>query len=641
MYKTKPIILEDGLAIKIPKEFQLKETEVTISKIGDSLVLTSDSSSLLDYFRKIKAYALEEYHKTNKLTYDIDSGICPVCGQKLPTPDDVKHNIGPHKTDSIPWWSITWSEFVDGIDYWSDERIVKYVDHIESFGTAEEVVDVLSSIPDEGSKDKFIRKAMEHVDFSMYDIGEMTYEVSDKLMRELIDIEINRKKTFSEKEMADIFEMLEDDLSAYIFRQSIKNGASYSKQFIMKYINYIDKDLFSSMISEKIEAGDDFSEEEMADIFDTLEDEQAIYILQQSIKNGASYSKQFIMEYVNYIDKDLFSSMISERIEAGDDFSEEEIANLDGCISDEQMSEVVDKLIEKKKVLSFDELMTVGENLKEDVFSYVLDRCLKNGAVYGSSELLELADYVDENLLGEEVLKLARSGQRFSVDDLMSFADYLNEDILTLVIVESAKNGTKLTIDQIINFGDYVDEDELIRIIEASNLSLTSKDLKNLEDYVDIELLHKLIENGKARYIFEPSEIIKVVQSANYAISYLVSAYNSLVSVENLSTAVILDFKRIFGVMKYAEISDAQKALDSAANALICFGEDLRVIKFGLSFKVDDFLSMADVIMDSKVDDFLAQRKIEKAIRECDFALDRVKSVREKLVAMLPDEYKK
>lgn len=45
--------------------------------------------------------------------------------------------------------------------------------------------------------------------------------------------------------------------------------------------------------------------------------------------------------------------------------------------------------------------------------------------------------------------------------------------------------------------------------------------------------------------------------------------------------------------------------------------------------------------MDSLVADYLVQRRIEKAIRECDSAIDRVKRVREKLVAMLPDEYKK
>jgi len=81
--------------------------------------------------------------------------------------------------------------------------------------------------------------------------------------------------------------------------------------------------------------------------------------------------------------------------------------------------------------------------------------------------------------------------------------------------------------------------------------------------------------------------------------------------------------------------------MDSAADALRYFYEDLQMIKFGLSFNISDFLIVADVIMDSWVAGCLVRRQVGKALKECDSALRSVESIRDKLISMLPDEYKK
>ena len=93
--------------------------------------------------------------------------------------------------------------------------------------------------------------------------------------------------------------------------------------------------------------------------------------------------------------------------------------------------------------------------------------------------------------------------------------------------------------------------------------------------------------------------------------------------------------KRFFSALKYSEIDDAQYKIESATDALRWFGRDLKLIRNGLNFKIGDFITFIDVFTDNWVADCLVQRKIRKAIGQCDDALSRVESIRNELVDML------
>lgn len=54
---------------------------------------------------------------------------------------------------------MQWSEFVEGCEEWSDEKILKNIGRIESFGQAEEVKEILDYIPN-GYRDFFVQKGL-------------------------------------------------------------------------------------------------------------------------------------------------------------------------------------------------------------------------------------------------------------------------------------------------------------------------------------------------------------------------------------------------------------------------------------------------------------------------------------------------
>lgn len=96
---------------------------------------------------------------------------------------------------------MQWSEFVEGCEEWSDEKILKNIGRIESFGQAEEVKGILDYIPN-GYRDFFVQKALDAgVKLSIYDIADLEEYISRDMMRGLLDPIIEKKRVFSEKEI--------------------------------------------------------------------------------------------------------------------------------------------------------------------------------------------------------------------------------------------------------------------------------------------------------------------------------------------------------------------------------------------------------------------------------------------------------
>ena len=303
--------------------------------------------------------------------------------------------------------------------------------------------------------------------------------------------------------------------------------------------------------------------------------------------------------------------------------------------SDSDILKNIDKL---ENFGSGSEIAEVVIELKDDAAERLLKRTMEAGVIFTSKDVISIFEYL---ILNKEITWSFISyvvGKRSDIpfEDIIEFVEFIPEEKFASLVIRTIKNGHRYNVDQICKIGDYLGEDIMMEILSLSNIHLTRKDMEKLGTYINIDKLYEIDEKqGTNYYAPEPWEIAEAVNSANNALSYLVAARNSLINAENLGGAGFLGHKRFFSVLKYSEIDDAQYKLESAANALRWFGRDLKLIRNGLNFKIGDFITFIDVFTDNWVADCLVQRKIRKAIGQCDDALNRVESIRNELVDMV------
>lgn len=133
----------------------------------------------------------------------------------------------------------------------------------------------------------------------------------------------------------------------------------------------------------------------------------------------------------------------------------------------------------------------------------------------------------------------------------------------------------------------------------------------------------------------ERREIQEAISAADDALYHLESAREYLGSAGNWGVLDMFGGGMITGLMKHGKLGNAEREVQDAKYALQRFSKELQDVSGYSSIHINEFLTFADFVFDGFLADVLVQSKINKAKKQCDDAIRRVKAIRSELAAKL------
>lgn len=552
--------------------------------------------------------------------------------------------------------------------------------------------------------DILINKSLDNgIEYSVADIDELYGCITDKTTKLLIEKLQNRKTTFTFDELMQVCVNLDEQEFSAMVRKSMENGAIYNKDQIMELADFtdektlvalikhahkngikyrkkdiediclIDEKLHSELMKLVTDGGEKYTYEDIAEGSAWFSIKTTNRIIESSIKDGTEYTRDQIMNIYELLEPDVVGTMVKKAMKNGEEFSRQDIEDLQRNVDKGTLHTMVRALVERVERLSYDDVRYLVDYIDDDQKSDLLKIIIKKGGTFSYEQLnnldltdtlqeealgklvlesikareeyrvcdiIELMEYLDNDVIYRALILLAKAGTEISYDELMQVAEEFREEQISTLILESIHGGASYTVEELIGFGSYVGETTLVKVIKYTDLPYTKEEMRSLQKVISIEALMKIDEERGTHYFDpEPWEIIDAVRDANAAISYLAAAQSCYVDAKDMGAAGMLSRKGIFGLLKYANIAEAQDEIDMAAHYLQDFANDVKSMK--LRFDISTSLTAIDMFTDSLLADHLVQRKIKKAIRECRSVIYSVEDIRDKLIDMLPEEYKK
>ena len=127
----------------------------------------------------------------------------------------------------------------------------------------------------------------------------------------------------------------------------------------------------------------------------------------------------------------------------------------------------------------------------------------------------------------------------------------------------------------------------------------------------------------------EQKEVDEAINVANEALYHLEQAKEMLDSAGNWGIVDLLGGGMLTTFLKRSKMSDANKELSKAKDALQRLAKELRDVRGFPEMRIDmgDFLGMADYFFDGAVADWLTQSKISDAKRQVNDAISEVEGI--------------
>ena len=159
-------------------------------------------------------------------------------------------------------------------------------------------------------------------------------------------------------------------------------------------------------------------------------------------------------------------------------------------------------------------------------------------------------------------------------------------------------------------------------------------DFKKLEEYIDKKDILEMERDWKIDSRNpKPSEILEAVHSVHPAQYNLVVSYNSLLYAKKGGSVSLFGKWKGHGIYKGdAFLASLKLEMDEAIESLLWLKRDLRYIIDGVNVDIKSFICYLDDFTSNWEQSFLAKRKINIAIRQCDEMRVRVEELRDALL---------
>ena len=507
---------------------------------------------------------------------------------------------------------MKWSEFVDGCYEWSDEKIIRNIERIETFGTGEEVESIIGMIPDGKPCERLIVRAIEAgVRFPLPVISELELAISPELIYQLMDMELSRKYIYTEAEINELKEELCEDCLSYVIKKSLENGGTYSKKCIMDIKEYVNEDALDAMVEKSLGEGVEYSESDMIDIYYGISKRMQnkllnllierkkvltfdeIYILLEdydfelidnlimiSLKNGGSYKKTEILELAESVDEKTVAALIKTAINSGVKYSRADIKKYEDYFIDEEAYKELVEFAKKNKedindVTVVDKPSVVPDNASDDGSSYT-------GKLYTIYQIKEKIGLFDTDTMDTIVMNALEHGEVFELADIQELDLYLSEEMRNQLIDLMVQRKKKLSYDELEYINEQSDGDYLSDAIKNSvrngaHYSYEKLDeigvVGNIDEDVLGEVLLKSVEAGES---IRNKDIVELTSNLDEDILFRLAMYS---------------VKRDAGMPYDVLIELADSVSEAAFSELVT-----ESVKRGRKYTVDQILHFGDYI---------------------------------------------
>ena len=136
-------------------------------------------------------------------------------------------------------------------------------------------------------------------------------------------------------------------------------------------------------------------------------------------------------------------------------------------------------------------------------------------------------------------------------------------------------------------------------------------------------------------YDMRTRDIQEAIEAADDALTHLERARRSLSVASGWGLFDTLGGGFLSGLIKHSKMNDAEHEIAQAKKALAKFSKELKDVDGYSSVHINGFLTFGDLFCDGFLMDVLVQSQIGKAKRECDKAIDQIKSIRSELQRMM------
>ena len=131
------------------------------------------------------------------------------------------------------------------------------------------------------------------------------------------------------------------------------------------------------------------------------------------------------------------------------------------------------------------------------------------------------------------------------------------------------------------------------------------------------------------------TEISEAIAAANDALAHLERAADKLDDARRWGLVDMLGGGFVTSLLKYRGVDDAQDEVNAAKRALQVFvGEVEDIEDVGLNVELGGLLQFTDLFLDNVLADWIAERRIDDAVRQVDRAMLEVERVRDQLCRM-------
>ena len=505
-------------------------------------------------------------------------------------------------------------------------------------------------------------------EYSETDIVKLFGDVGKSALKQLLIQLIDKKKVLSFNELIKLTDGLDEEEFGFLISNSLSNGGSYKKSEIMKLAECVDEDtlallirngiqdgvrfsrtdikklgefIFNETITQELvgsalKEGEDFTYKDIIDMDSSFGIGNASCVINRSVDNGTIYSKSQIMNLIDLIDEETMDAIVLKAINKGDKFSIDDIDALENEVSPDVKKALIDSWIDKKQTFSSKELSCLDLMHEYDALYRATIKSLDNGATYSYAQMddIGLIGDIEEDQLCEILIKSIQNGAKFKSADIKEFGDWLGEEQFSSVVVEYTKKENKFTVSQLATLGEVVSKNVLLNIINISHMRISRMDFKKLEEYIDKK---DILEMERAWKIDsrnpEPSEILEAVHSVHPAQYNLVVSYNSLLHAKKGGSVSLFGKWRGHGIYKNdAFLASLKLEMEEAIDSLLWLKRDLRYIIDGVNVDIKSFIGYLDDFTSNWEQSFLAKRKINIAIRQCDEMRVRVEELRDALL---------
>lgn len=250
-------------------------------------------------------------------------------------------------------------------------------------------------------------------------------------------------------------------------------------------------------------------------------------------------------------------------------------------------------------------------------------------------ELIDVVNIIEDKSVNDRLIMLAlKSGKRFTSEQISEIVYCCSESCLEKALYESASNYTSKDLEELYN---WIDEEMLLDVAKKFNISLT-EELKNLL-LEDDEEDNSIEENYELLDCFYDA-----IACADNVLTSIAQAMNSLNDAENISLINMVEKNSFFRMVRKSSMVVADIGLDMVQDALVEFNDSLKKLLRNKNVQMNRIrlTTISSMIFDDSFLFAITHTKINNAQNKL-VALERqVVEIRNELMAMqdMVEDYK-